>query len=91
MSEGFPNPSPQGIEPYIGVSFVLFHENGNMLPLKERGFGNANGLSIKIARGLRRLQNRGYQIRGDVHPFFTKPIILREIWNVTRTGSKFIL
>jgi len=73
INEGFPNRSSQGIEPYISESFVLFHENGNMIPL-ERGFGKVRGLSQKIAQGLKRLQHGGYEITGEVHPFFISPI-----------------
>lgn len=74
MNEGFPNPSPQGIKPYIGASFVLIHENGNLVPLEERGFGNANGISLRVVKRLRTAQDRGFEIRGDVHPGYKKPI-----------------
>lgn len=74
INEGFPNTSPQGIEPYIGVSFVLMHENGWIIPLEERGFGNTKNLSTTIVGRLKRLQDRGFEIHGEVHPFYTKPI-----------------
>jgi len=77
LNEGFPRSSPSGIEPYIGASFVLFDEQANMIPLS-RGWGHANGLSSRIVSGLKGLQDRGYEIRGSVHPFFREVTAIDE-------------
>ncbi|MBS3089189.1 hypothetical protein J4402_05475 [Candidatus Pacearchaeota archaeon] len=74
MNEGFPEQSPSGIEPYIDCSFVLIHEMGHIVRLEERGFGEMKGISLETARRLKRIQDRGIEIRGDVPTGYRKPI-----------------
>ncbi len=74
LNEGFPRPSPQGIQPYIGFSFVLMDEEGNPISLQERGWPSVQGLSSKIAHELKRAQDKGHEIRGDVHPLYKEII-----------------
>ena len=78
MNVGFPKPSPRGIEPYIGSSLVLIHEDGDLVPLEDKGFGNTDFLSEETAQRLKRLQDKGFEIRGDVHPFYKNPIRIEE-------------
>ena len=90
MNEGFPNSSLQRIKPYISSSFVLIDENGNLIPLEENGFGNANGLSRRIAQGLKIIQDGGFKIMGDIHPFYKKLINIEgdiEIYQSFPAGS----
>ena len=74
MNEGFPNTSPKGIKPYIDCSFVLIHEDGGLIPLDERGFGDADDISPKITQRLKKLQDKGFKIMGSVHPFYKEQI-----------------
>ena len=74
MNQAFPNTGPRGIEPYIGASFILLDEKGWIIPLEERGFGNTENLSTTVVERLKRLQDKGFEINGGVHPFYTKPV-----------------
>lgn len=73
MNEGFPNPGRNGIEPYIDVSLVLFSEEGEKI-LLEKPFGDAHGLSKRVAEELKKLQDKGFEISGELYPSFKKPI-----------------
>lgn len=90
INEGFPNPSPRGIKPYISSSFVLIDENGNLISLEKNWFGNADGLSRRIAQSLKIVQDGGFKIIGDIHPFYKKPINIEgdiEIYRPFPAGS----
>ena len=76
MNECFPQSGPRDIESYIDCSYVLIHEDGYLIPLEKRGFGNAQGLSPEAIKKLVALQGRGVKIYGDVCPGYNHPINL---------------
>ena len=71
MNERFPDSSYNGIEPYLSATFVLFHEDGSMIPFEENGFGDSKGLSDKVVKGLESIQSKGFQIM-EVYILFLK-------------------
>jgi hypothetical protein len=74
VSEGFPHRTiGDDIGPYIGECYVIYDKNGNKLPFGGQ-LEDFQTLSLDDMQRLKRFQDAGHQIRGDVYPFYKNPI-----------------